>query len=306
MSAKKRKSLEMWIEEIVECETYQSFLDKLGQIRKEICIDNDTLTLILFQYVWKDVSSETRFRVMMDYVSNQPFSFAAPYWFVYSLCSIYDADKVYDAFEYKVTSPQNNKRRKKMLAAFVSDLKNGLLDFVTQTGYNSRLDYYYICKRECGTRSENQNDYHMQHRIIRYFKTFEEFVLAMNGDLTDCNLRNAPITQEDLKLCYVDKTTKLPLSFYETKKQIEKYYDPIEEIFVVSTKILDAEGNVLEVEDKRSFETFQDFFSYLNGDLTNANLMFYEELDDIVSFPEVKLTGAKLSSDRKRQTIRPE
>lgn len=131
-------------------------------------------------------------------------------------------------------------------------------------------------------------------RICRYFECFNDFIHYRQGDLTDCDLSYALDLNADFSQFHIADSTKLPFPFIRTATlSIEKFFD---ENFFVKQYWRDESGQIIR-ELTHQFSFFFDFVSFLNGDLSNADLIFCDGLANLFQWDSINFSGAKLTSD---------
>lgn len=161
------------------------------------------------------------------------------------------------------------------------------LNHSRRLGYSPNLCLYYVYDRYFGDGS-----YALSYR--NYFGTFNEFVLFVNGDLSGADLRNAPVSKNRIFKYKTDSKTKLPFSKVCKGRRIYKYFE--KNNFIVKQEWLDKDGIVIyEVSD--TFDKFFDFAYFLYGDLSNADLLFCEGLENIKNLDYLKLVNLKIRSE---------
>lgn len=88
---------------------------------------------------------------------------------------------------------------------------------------------------------------------------------------------------------------------HNLKYEVKKFYDSIKSCFIVEQKWKDESGQAI----KKCCNTFKYFFDLVhflkcdlsNIDLSEADLVFYETLQDIVKYSELNFANAKLNSN---------
>ncbi|WP_256185045.1 hypothetical protein, partial [Longicatena caecimuris] len=88
--------------------------------------------------------------------------------------------------------------------------------------------------------------------------------------------------------------TKLPIhADMEVTYSVKKYYHDGK--FYVVQKWLKKSGSILK-EYNHTFKYFFDFVVFLKGNLSNADLLFCDGLDNLAQCDFIDFTGAKMKS----------
>ncbi|MDY6064485.1 MAG: metallophosphoesterase [Candidatus Enterosoma sp.] len=156
-----------------------------------------------------------------------------------------------------------------------------------ESGFSECCQLYYVRDRYHDTRF-----YQLDHN--EYFMSFDEFVSFLKGDLSGSDLTNAPVSKADVKKFKIDEFTKLPLSKEYKIYEVSKIFDG--EKFVVTQKWIDSDGDVVLLK-KHSFSLFFDFVHFLKGDLSNANLVMCDGIENISGIKNLNLDGIMIRSD---------
>lgn len=178
----------------------------------------------------------------------------------------------------------------KRIRSFKSKLEayeSGLYDNERRFGFNYELQLYFV-------EDIFFNAQYSPIRITEYFGSFDEFVLYVNGDLCGADLSDAPLTSEEISKYKIDTKTKLPpLNKYEYYDVIKKYS---RNEFVVKQRWYDK-NDIVILGKEHCFETFFDFVHFLKGDLSNADLLLCDGLENIKHIKGLNLDGVKVRSE---------
>ena len=212
------------------------------------------------------------------------------YKMINALCSIYDSDDVMQSFNYSSGAKGTIYKHKKKLKEYIDLLKEGEIDFYSKAFFDKKTHYY--CEEIKGCQKGNE-DFPIT-TICRYFETFDEFIDYRNRDLTYCDLSGALECNEDFSKYIVDETTKLPIhADMEVTYSVKKYYHDGK--FYVVQKWLNKSSSILK-EYTHTFNYFFDFVAFLKGNLSNANLLFCDGLDNLAQWDFIDFTNAKMKS----------
>ena len=122
----------------------------------------------------------------------------------------------------------------------------------------------------------------------------QEFAKILNGDLVNCDLRDAPLKQEDISNYNIDDTTKLPIRFGYDKCVIEKNYSS-DGFFEIIHRWYSNEKEILGHQYK--FKYFCDYVYFLNGDLSNADFILCDDARGLKNVKNIKIDGIKVRSE---------
>lgn len=154
-------------------------------------------------------------------------------------------------------------------------------------------DYYLYVLKDTYSTIEN-NDYIK----TDYFLTFEELINFVDGDLSNADLSNAPIDKNSILKFKTNEFTlfPIPLIMYDAYSIDKKYiYKSNHNVFVVEQYWYN--NNNLIKNDTHQFDYFFDFVYFLKGDLSNADLISCDGLEN------VDLTKFKIDNIRVRSHI---
>lgn len=161
---------------------------------------------------------------------------------------------------------------------------------IVRRGFFSECDYMYCISYDV------YQDQALIHCGIYtdYYLSFERFACEMGAELSSCDLKNAPLTTNEtekynIELPAVSLSSKDYASF-ALKKQYRNNK------FHVSVKFFDSQGEVVD-EVNSEFDWFFDFVHYLKGDLSNADLIMCDGIENIDGLTDLKIDGLKVRSE---------
>lgn len=128
----------------------------------------------------------------------------------------------------------------------------------------------------------------------KYFISFEDFTKYLGNDLRNCDLRKAPIKNLNPAIFFIDTTTQLPIISDYKNAEIIKIYQNNK--FFVIQNWLDANGNLI-LRNEFKTEFFCDFVHYLNNDISDADLIMCDGVENIVTLPHLKFDRIKVRSN---------
>ncbi len=274
------------IKKINSCDNYNDFISIINNLDKTE-LAKDYLKILIFSFIFND--KDKAFDIVMQYINNN-YSWGLEY----DLCILYEPQKVLDAYNSSYYALRTSKRHRSDLKHFIEDLKNKKLHFYSHSCFDENTHlycyyyegYYDISKAFAPT---------VEWR--KYFDTFEEFALFKKFNLTYCDLSKAIIPNMDLSKYIIDEHTKLPIQYRKNfTYNLSKYYDRKEKHFVINQDWLDEQGHSIKSYN-HNFKYFFDFVHFLKGDLSGANLLFCDGLQNIMDFSDLNLNDTRLRSN---------
>ncbi len=154
------------------------------------------------------------------------------------------------------------------------------------SGFDTDSQLYYLFDRY----TNNKN---LPLQKVEFFVSFEEFISFVENDLSGANLSKAPISSEVISKYKTDSKTKFPVikncNHYELMKRF------LNDEYVVEQKWLNNESLIFH--DKHNFVHFFDFVHFLKKDLSNADLIMCDGVENIIKLTDLKIDGIKVRSD---------
>ena len=282
------KQCQQWTKKFNSCQSFKELLKVTNNYKKSKLSSILDVTFFFFQYIFADIEDKHRFSIIMDYMSSGTYPEGR---IINALCSIYNPDDVMQSFNYSLGVKGTIYKHKRKLKEYIQHLKNGEIVFYSNAYFDEKI--HYFCEKTQGYYKDNLHFPSVT--ICRYFESFNEFVNYRNDDLTNCDLSAALECEEDFSKYIVDETTKLPLyTEMETTSLVKKYFHDGK--FYVIQQWKNKLGNVIK-EYKHRFNYFFDFFAFLKGDLSNADLLFCDGLTNLEQCDFIDFTGAKMKSN---------
>lgn len=281
------KQCQQWAKKFNNCNSYDEFVKVVSNYRKSKIATIVDVTFFFFQYIFADVENKNRFDIIMEYMSTGAYP---QYKIINSLCSIYNPDEVMQSFNYSLGAKGTIYKHKRKLKEYIQCLKNGEIEFYSQAFFDKKI--HYFCEETKGY--DKGKPYFPIVTICRYFESFDEFITYRNNDLTYCDLSAALECKENFSKYITDETTKLPIhSDMETTSSVKKCYH--DRKFYVTQQWFNKSGSVLK-EYKHTFNYFFDFVAFLKGNLSDADLLFCDGLDNLDQWDFLDFTGSRLKS----------
>ena len=171
---------------------------------------------------------------------------------------------------------------------------NGRYSDTKELGYFLQIGYYFVTI----IRVYQTNSNIAPKTITKmYFKSLEELAEFVNNDFRNGNFAFAPVEKQAFERYITDKTTIFPVKKEELRYTVTKEaFD--NNHFEVCQSWTDAEGHVIR-DKKHGFNYFFDFVSFLNGDLSHADLTKCDGLINLQSTDGINFVDARMMSKAK-------
>ena len=279
---KAKKLLYRWVDKFYKCESTEQFFAINEKYHKSKCsiTSDEAMFALLFKF-----NQEKTFDLYMDILNKE-------YWggsYALILCDFFGALRVSENYNptFQSYSKQMLYKRKKEVRDLLKNLLSG--DYWTKQnkGFDSKSHLYYV-KKEYYFGKE----LHSNHKIVRYFDSFDEFADYLNGDLSDCNLGGV-IIDTDFSKYVSNEATIFPVDNNHIRCEVEKYYD---KTFFVRQQWIDNNCNVIDEKSHR-FIYFFDFAFFLHYDLSGADLSTCDGMRNLTDISIFNLDHAKIRSD---------
>ena len=199
---------------------------------------------------------------VVDQSANTPYFVISPMeiYFYYGQAAF---DEVIE--KYNAHSSWTNYKHKRNYRETIEYLKK--YKKITYEIYKNKYFYLYV-------RSDIQNTYP---KVSLYY-CFNDFDSLVKYVVKKLNLKEEEVRSWEIKKLFNDKKEQ------EETQAIAKYYDYENDKFVVKN------GSYYE------FDMFCDFVYFLDSDLSNANLVYCDGLENIINISSINLNGACLRS----------
>lgn len=282
------KQCKLWTTKFNNCNNYDEFVQVVNNYKKSKLSPIIDIIFFFFNYIFKNIEDNKRFSIIMEYVSSNAY----PSWLlINALCSIYNPEDVIHSYKNTTGTKNTLYKHKKKLKEYIERLNNGEIKFYKKAFFDKNTHYY--CETISGFQDENRRI--RVSTIHKYFETFDEFIEYRKGDLTYCDLTSAYKLDIDASKYIINETTKLPtFADSTTTYRIEKGFKNGK--FHIRQTWCNKFGAEIKVY-KHTFDYFFDFVTFLNGDLTNADLLFCNGLMYLQEWKDINLTGAKMKSE---------
>lgn len=270
-----------WIQKFINCKSYKEFKRVIESLKKtKYRFD---FTFFMHCFILSD--NKLIFDILNQYIKDYDnFSIEI------LLCFLYNPNDVLESYYCKERSELKNKRTKGALKAYIKYISVPPLQKEVQRYYDEH--YHFFCEK-----TTYFFEYNYRITTFQYFDSFEEFTSYLKNDLSSCDLSKAILPHIDFSLYKINNTTKLPIEYQTNiKYSIYKKFDHYSNSFIVNQYWKDENNNILK-KCEHTFKYFCDFISFLNFDLSNANLVFCDGLKNLNDFSLFNFENAILTSE---------
>ena len=284
MLLKNMDKIKTWYENLNKINTYDDLLNE----RKKF-IRSFTFYFaehVFFRFVMKKYKNEVKDFIMKYFCSHDCFRsiYFSELLFIYGNEVGPYVFEHYDLGQSYTTTRKHIRDFEKIYEMFQNKNYKDKISY----GFEIESNLYYINSIRRYSEKESLS-------CTNYIFSFDDLVKKLNGDLVVGNFRDAPISKEEVESYQTSEKTIFPKTTNYEKYQIEKYYE--NEKFYVVQKWFDEDSNLIASIDK-SFSYFCDFVHYLKGDLSEADLLFCEGIENVT---KVDFSKAKLKSEIRKK-----
>lgn len=273
----------IWINKTLNCKNLKELITVLNNFEKSKYYKYSYKDILIY-YLIKN-NPKRAFKILMTSVNNCEYIISEE-----KMCLYFSTKDVLNAINYNP-----NKRAKTTISRYLNKLKKFANDIdsnnyqkSTKCKFDIKTNYFII------EESYKITSCYSPIIIKKYFYDIKELINYLNGDLSNCDLSKAHISNDDIKECITNKNTLLPLNTSEISYLIDKHYEA--EKFIVSQKWIDKNGNII-LERKNKFRHFFDFIYYLKNDLSNADLLFCDGLINLKNIKDINFNKAHIRSE---------
>lgn len=286
--AEKRKvQIKKWIGKFNKCSTFEELKKTVQNYEKSVLCDMVDVSLYFWIYIFEDVNNNKRFDTIMKYMSSGAYPANK---IIDALCTIYNPEDVVENYKYELGSYQTCRRHIRAVMQVAESVKNERYEY-TRKGFFDENTHFYCIETKASEQGDNLSIFSFR----QYFEDISDFVNCLDGNLINCDLSNVQNANFDFSECIADNTTKLPIDYNDKYDSIlKKYYH--NGVFIVIQNWKTQNGDVIK-SYRHVFEYFFDFIAFLNGDLSNADLVSCEGLEQIEPTDQINLKGAIITSN---------
>lgn len=278
-----KKECKEWINKFNNCETIDKFREVEQNYRKSK-LATEFRDFFLWQYIYSAINNKEQFNILMQYMSDYICD-RVP---VREICFLFNPDDVVEAWAFTDSSRQYVNKQKKRLKDVAAAVKNGFVNRKVNAFFDEVSHYY--CE-QCTYTWEWKS-----YSTYRYFETFEDFIKYRNGDLTHCDLSKDIKFEYDITKYKTDETTKLPFGNIDNLRYVvKKAYSKAKDKFKVLQEWYDSDGELVK-RYNHEFDYFFDFVAFLKGDLSDADLLSCDGLQNLNDISGIDLKNASVRS----------
>ena len=287
-----KRTLISTLDTLCSCQTYAKFRTQIESLEDEfegvifgrsLMRRRPTTVFFLSNYIYKDKTKA--FDFAMKYVNS-----TSSFDFEKSMCLIYEPQQIVTAYNNIYYGAQTAKKYKKELQQFVENLERGNIEFLDRSFFDEQTHFFVHQRVGIDANKRKVAD------LFQYFKTFDELAEYLSNDLSCCDLSKAIIPNLDLSKYKTNEDTILPITYQKNLTySLTKSYDRTKDYFVVEQNWTTESGKVVKAY-RHSFRYFFDFLHFLKKDLSDADLLFCNELRNLSDFSGINLYNAKLDS----------
>lgn len=293
---KNKKSYVEWINIFDKCNTYDEFISTIKRFREKHCqsdyhkLPNLTskLNFFILNYVYKKDINRLAI-VMRFFLTDSDESFGLIGFYLNSLLFVYSKDEVFSELKkYKECKAANLRFR---LRQFCENFFNERITIKRELFYNRENHLYYDMMRGVDSKSGVKRV-----EFFRIFEDFNDFASYLNNDLSNVDLSYAVHLNLVLSDFKTNENTILPATiktsiFYSVDKKYDGTYFSIKQYWR-------TENGCLIQKKEFNSRYFFDFVNYLDGDLSNADLILCDGLVNLnrVFVNQLNLFNAQLTS----------
>ena len=276
---KTKKRLIDWSKKFDACTTYEQFIKTFNRTNQS-SFARKYQTFFIFNYINKfhDIAFDIIMRYINENLSDQLEE---------CLCLFYDKNTVLDAYD-------NIYYSKSAASSYKKDLQNFILS-LTQNPEQLSVSIYFDESTHFYTHKTSTKFKYSEIKFYRYFESFEALASFLNNDLSNADLAKVITKKFDTSLYKSDQHTKWPISCYD-KLNYTVYKGYSSQKFIVIQEWTDANNNVLKKQIHR-FNYCFDFIHFLKRDLSSANLISCDGLENLPNFNGINIYNAKIKSN---------
>jgi hypothetical protein len=298
---RKKEELIKWLKKFDDCNNYSDFIKMLCRYRKSEAYCGDEF--ILYNFIKLD--KERALPIIMQFINkNYTIDEKLSVYFLKGLCLVYDHQKLLSLYNiaYFNYTERTVKKHIKKFEEFIELFEKYDISYWYNSYFDENTHFFVYCREAC---TEMQYGIDRLGEFKLYFETLEELAEYLHGDLTACDLSKAIMPNVDFSKYKITDKTILPMQYQKditytiSKKYIrEKNYKEnkfTKDGFIVEQEWKNDMGKVIK-SYKNTFDYFFDFVYFLKNDLSQADLLLCDGLDNIDDFSGINIDGAKLQS----------
>lgn len=283
------KQCKKWLVKYNSCVSGADLLRVTNNYQKSALHDIVDESFFFFNYLYSNPRDNKRLDAVLEFISTRTYPSIR---LIYGLCLLCSPATVWQEYSKGFSSKGTTYyRSKNRFDEYVQLLNTREIRYSTRAYFDKNT--HFFCEEKLGKRKDGAI---IENAVIRrYFDTFDDFVQYRNGDLTWCDFSAAIYLEKDFSKYWTNSSTKLPPPIHQNLSYtIKKYY--WDKDFVVVQRWTDDNNSILKVY-QHTFEYFFDFVAFLQGDLSDADLLYCDGLAFLTQWDGIDFSGAKLRSN---------
>ncbi len=278
-----KKKTKEWIQKFNSCRSYNQLKKTCNYCTRT----NLDLDFFLFEYLFYWQNNQGQLDILKKYLWNDDSFNTNIILAFYLLNPSSDIIEQYSCPKYADSTNSNKKSKLRRIVKIIQ--KEG---FKKQINCYFDEETHFYCEKTTIIPYANDS---IGIYFIRPFETFDEFTKYRNGDLRNCDFSNAIDLNIDYSKYITDHTTQLAIKTNDNLEyHVKKEYS--DNKFIVE-QYWSRKSDEYSKKRKYEFKYFFDFVAFLNGDLSNANLIFCDKLINLSNTDGINLKNAKIRSD---------
>lgn len=278
--------IKKWIIKFNLCSTLEDLMKTVQNYNKSALRGVVDVSFFFWNYIFVDVNDELRFRVIMEYMSSGVYP---EYQISRALSSIYEPEKVIENYKYELGAESTRRKHKARIRGIAEDVINKKYTY-RQKRYFDKYTHFYCVETEAILEGQTYPSFSYK----EFFETIEEFVKRLKDDLRGCDLSLAQDVNFDFSKCIINDTTRLPVNPNEQYNYLVKKGYNSDGFYVIQEWATDT-GQIIK-KYKHRFKYFCDFSYFLNGDLSDADLLSCTGLSNLSNVSGLVFQNALLTS----------
>ena len=287
-SKRNLKNRKNWIKKFNAATTYDEFIKIVHKYE-----ENHHYYELKF-YIWSYILKHgiQSFDIIIKFLSENRYFDER---LIYAMCFIFGTEKVETSFKYKGMAESTNFKHNAKFKRNANKLKNNVFIKIPKIYFDIETGFYNV---KTIIYEKNNDELIEVTEIHNYYETFDELSKYLNYDFSDCDFTDAFDLSEE-KILKFNENTIFPVK--EESQLIKNFftgYNRTSKKFFAKADFTTKQGKDYCTK-RETFNYFFQFISYMNYDLSNANLIFCDGLKNISNFSNLNLENARVVSSVK-------
>ena len=208
----KKEKNKLWINKVLDCKNLKELMKVLNNFEKSKYHEYYFEDILIYYFIKS--KPKKAFKILMDSINNCENIISEE-----KMCLYFPAKEVLNSINYNknVRTPATINKYIKKVKNFANDIDNNNYTKKTNCKFDMRTNYFII-----------EESYKITGKnwpiiIRKYFYDIKELIEYLDGDLSNCDLSKAVISEEDIKDCKINENTLLPLDSTKISHTINKY-----------------------------------------------------------------------------------